>query len=126
MWDVMKQDNGADSLTRTDDLLITNQLLYQLSYAGVNPMFLHYPSVEPLPLDVLVSPARRSRCPGIGSIRASPPTELCRHAAIVTRNQGGASEATHRFGRQIAASRQPSAPIEARLRRQREIDPIHR
>ena len=25
---------GAGSRTRTDDLLITNQLLYQLSYAG--------------------------------------------------------------------------------------------
>jgi hypothetical protein len=25
---------GADSQIRTDDLLITNQLLYQLSYAG--------------------------------------------------------------------------------------------
>ena len=27
--------NGAGRRTRTDDLLITNQLLYQLSYAGV-------------------------------------------------------------------------------------------
>ena len=26
--------NGAGSRIRTDDLLITNQLLYQLSYAG--------------------------------------------------------------------------------------------
>ena len=26
---------GADSLNRTGDLLITNQLLYQLSYVGV-------------------------------------------------------------------------------------------
>ncbi len=26
---------GADSRIRTDDLLITNQLLYQLSYAGI-------------------------------------------------------------------------------------------
>jgi hypothetical protein len=26
--------NGAGGRTRTDDLLITNQLLYQLSYAG--------------------------------------------------------------------------------------------
>ena len=26
--------NGAGSRTRTDDRLITNQLLYQLSYAG--------------------------------------------------------------------------------------------
>ena len=28
---------GAGSRIRTDDLLITNQLLYQLSYAGVSP-----------------------------------------------------------------------------------------
>ena len=28
--------NGAGSRIRTDDLLITNQLLYQLSYAGKN------------------------------------------------------------------------------------------
>ena len=27
-------ENGAGSRIRTDDLLITNQLLYQLSYAG--------------------------------------------------------------------------------------------
>ena len=27
-------ENGADGQTRTDDLLITNQLLYQLSYVG--------------------------------------------------------------------------------------------
>ncbi len=28
---------GAGSRIRTDDLLITNQLLYQLSYAGADP-----------------------------------------------------------------------------------------
>ena len=28
--------NGAGSRARTDDLLITNQLLYQLSYAGIS------------------------------------------------------------------------------------------
>ena len=28
---------GAGSRIRTDDLLITNQLLYQLSYAGIYP-----------------------------------------------------------------------------------------
>jgi hypothetical protein len=28
--------NGAGDGTRTRDLLITNQLLYQLSYAGLN------------------------------------------------------------------------------------------
>jgi hypothetical protein len=31
----MLTKNGAGSRIRTDDLLITNQLLYQLSYAGV-------------------------------------------------------------------------------------------
>ena len=31
---VLTEDFGAGSRTRTDDLLITNQLLYQLSYAG--------------------------------------------------------------------------------------------
>ena len=29
--------DGADSLTRTDDLPLTRRLLYQLSYAGVKP-----------------------------------------------------------------------------------------
>ena len=29
--------DGAGSRIRTDDLLITNQLLYQLSYAGILP-----------------------------------------------------------------------------------------
>jgi hypothetical protein len=28
------EETGAGNRTRTDDLLITNQLLYQLSYAG--------------------------------------------------------------------------------------------
>jgi hypothetical protein len=28
--------NGAGRRIRTDDLLITNQLLYQLSYAGIS------------------------------------------------------------------------------------------
>jgi len=31
----LKEGNGAESRTRTDDLLITNQLLYQLSYFGL-------------------------------------------------------------------------------------------
>ena len=31
-WPVV--DNGAKDRSRTDDLLITNQLLYQLSYLG--------------------------------------------------------------------------------------------
>ena len=31
----MEMDSGAESRTRTDDLLITNQLLYQLSYFGL-------------------------------------------------------------------------------------------
>ena len=30
-----KKKNGADERTRTADLLITNQLLYQLSYVGL-------------------------------------------------------------------------------------------
>ena len=30
----LTKEFGAGSRTRTDDLLITNQLLYQLSYAG--------------------------------------------------------------------------------------------
>ena len=35
---VMRLENhGADARTRTADLLITNQLLYQLSYVGVGP-----------------------------------------------------------------------------------------
>jgi hypothetical protein len=38
--------NGAGSRIRTDDLLITNQLLYQLSYAGV---YLGKPSREAIP-----------------------------------------------------------------------------
>ncbi len=28
------KENGASNQTRTDDLIITNDLLYQLSYAG--------------------------------------------------------------------------------------------
>ena len=31
---VQKQEGKAGARTRTEDLLITNQLLYQLSYAG--------------------------------------------------------------------------------------------
>ncbi len=31
-------ESGAGSRIRTDDLLITNQLLYQLSYAGLPRM----------------------------------------------------------------------------------------
>ena len=34
--------DGAGSRIRTDDLLITNQLLYQLSYAGVDARKLPY------------------------------------------------------------------------------------
>ena len=29
------EKNGADEVSRTPDLLITNQLLYQLSYIGI-------------------------------------------------------------------------------------------
>ncbi len=32
--DFFKLENGAPTRTRTADLLITNQLLYQLSYRG--------------------------------------------------------------------------------------------
>ena len=32
--DELSRDSGAGTRTRTEDLLITNQLLYQLSYAG--------------------------------------------------------------------------------------------
>ncbi len=32
----MRRKDGAGSRTRTNDLLITNQLLYQLSYTGVS------------------------------------------------------------------------------------------
>ncbi len=34
-YPVLKQKNGADDRIRTGDLLITNQLLYQLSYVGL-------------------------------------------------------------------------------------------
>ncbi len=34
-------ENGAGEQTRTADLLITNQLLYQLSYAGPGGMGIH-------------------------------------------------------------------------------------
>jgi hypothetical protein len=34
LWEGMKRVNGAPTRTRTADLLITNQLLYQLSYRG--------------------------------------------------------------------------------------------
>lgn len=32
---ILKEIFGADDVSRTHDLLITNQLLYQLSYIGV-------------------------------------------------------------------------------------------
>ncbi len=35
--DVATQKNGAGERSRTSDLLITNQLLYQLSYTGRHP-----------------------------------------------------------------------------------------
>ena len=35
---------GADDRSRTDDLLITNQLLYQLSYIGIKKQLLFYNS----------------------------------------------------------------------------------
>ncbi len=39
--------NGAGERTRTADLLITNQLLYQLSYAGQRRRFSAYCVYEP-------------------------------------------------------------------------------
>ena len=36
MCETQNVNAGAGSRIRTDDLLITNQLLYQLSYAGKN------------------------------------------------------------------------------------------
>ena len=38
-------DNGADGRARTDDLLITNQLLYQLSYTSVFSLHIYYMQV---------------------------------------------------------------------------------
>ena len=35
----LKKFNGADSRIRTDDLLITNELLYQLSYTSPQVIF---------------------------------------------------------------------------------------
>ena len=35
------EKNGAGERTRTADLLITNQLLYQLSYAGLGLSLIH-------------------------------------------------------------------------------------
>ena len=35
---------GADSRIRTDDLIITNDLLYQLSYIGILSLFRYHPS----------------------------------------------------------------------------------
>ena len=34
--------NGAGDRNRTDDLLITNQLLYQLSYTGSEPVSIRF------------------------------------------------------------------------------------
>ena len=36
-------NDGADDRIRTGDLLITNQLLYQLSYVGIRKTFLRSP-----------------------------------------------------------------------------------
>jgi hypothetical protein len=35
LWSGAAFEDGAGNRVRTDDLLITNQLLYQLSYAGL-------------------------------------------------------------------------------------------
>ena len=42
---VLEGKNGAGERTRTADLLITNQLLYQLSYAGVRAAYLQRAAV---------------------------------------------------------------------------------
>ncbi len=44
-------ENGAGKRNRTSDLLITNQLLYRLSYSGVGAR-------------ILVSPAHNGNCAG--------------------------------------------------------------
>ncbi len=41
-------ENGAGDGTRTRNLLITNQLLYQLSYAGKTPVSVITTSLKPL------------------------------------------------------------------------------
>jgi hypothetical protein len=51
--------NGAPTRTRTADLLITNQLLYQLSYRGIGGSF-----------NVIAQAAQDEKCPLIaGFIR---------------------------------------------------------
>ena len=40
----LRAETGADDRSRTDDLLITNQLLYQLSYIGKIPQFSQAPN----------------------------------------------------------------------------------
>lgn len=56
----MREKDGAESRTRTDDLLITNQLLYQLSYFG-------------LPFDCIFRPVQG---------KAIRPPALCRGNSI--------------------------------------------
>ena len=51
--------NGADSRNRTRDLLITNQLLYQLSYAGLREIISRPPGNAELLDDLKAWPAAR-------------------------------------------------------------------
>jgi hypothetical protein len=51
---------GAGSRVRTDDLLITNQLLYQLSYAGFCLAGRRLVAIQPLLNRILRDPLTRS------------------------------------------------------------------
>ena len=55
------EDSGAGGQTRTDDLLITNQLLYQLSYAGAEGRWAP-PTLHPETSDLSIG-FRRPRFP---------------------------------------------------------------
>ena len=46
-WKVAAASHGAGSRSRTRDLLITNQLLYQLSYAGAGAILAGHPPHPP-------------------------------------------------------------------------------
>ena len=57
-----EQINGADSRNRTRDLLITNQLLYQLSYAGLREIIGRHQVIAGLLDDLKAWPAARRGC----------------------------------------------------------------
>ena len=61
------EECGAGTRTRTEDLLITNQLLYQLSYAG--PAWEHKIVAHEVTGPATAGPARR---PPVLSARAGP------------------------------------------------------